>query len=60
MNERVLLLPIAAAVVAGSNNMLDAASIDDVAHVVVIYAENRSFDKLYGSFPGVRFLAGDA
>ena len=27
--------------------------IDRIKHVVVIYAENRSFDNLYGRFPGV-------
>jgi acid phosphatase len=29
-----------------------AASLDDIQTVVVLYAENRSFDNLYGSFPG--------
>ena len=26
--------------------------IDNIQTVVIIYAENRSFDNLYGSFPG--------
>src|ERR1700730_9561095 len=30
--------------------------IDDIDTVVVIYAENRSFDNLYGSFPGANGL----
>ncbi|HZZ03061.1 acid phosphatase [Paraburkholderia sp.] len=32
---------------------LDAALRDQVKHIVVIYAENRSFANLYGNFPGV-------
>jgi acid phosphatase len=30
----------------------DTASIARIKHIVVIYAENRSFDHLYGLFPG--------
>ena len=30
----------------------DTASIDRIKHIVIIYAENRSFDNLYGLFPG--------
>ncbi|MFM0047729.1 acid phosphatase [Paraburkholderia sediminicola] len=33
---------------------LDAALRDQVKHIVVIYAENRSFANLYGNFPGVQ------
>jgi acid phosphatase len=33
---------------------LDAALRDQVKHVVVIYAENRSFANLYGNFAGVQ------
>ncbi|MFL9908792.1 acid phosphatase [Paraburkholderia sp. RL17-337-BIB-A] len=33
---------------------LDAALHDQVKHIVVIYAENRSFANLYGNFPGVK------
>ena len=29
-----------------------AGTLDDVKHIVVIYMENRSFDNLYGLFPG--------
>jgi acid phosphatase len=32
------------------------AGIDNIETVVVIYAENRSFDHLYGSFPGANGL----
>ena len=43
-------------------NAAQAASLDDIQTVVVIYAENRSFDNLYGNFPGANGLheAGDA
>jgi phospholipase C len=36
--------------------------LDKIKHIVVIYLENRSFDNLYGSFPGANGLAnaGDA
>ncbi|WP_250517799.1 acid phosphatase [Caballeronia sp. INDeC2] len=33
---------------------LDAALRAKVKHIVVIYAENRSFSNLYGNFPGVQ------
>ena len=33
---------------------LDAALRDQVKHIVVIYAENRSFANLYGNFPGIQ------
>jgi acid phosphatase len=32
------------------------ASFDRIQHVVIIYAENRSFDHLYGFFPGAEGL----
>src|SRR6185369_14031330 len=31
--------------------------LDAIEHIVVIYAENRSFDNLYGLFPGANGLA---
>src|SRR5262245_58511157 len=34
-----------------------SASLNDVNHIIVIYMENRSFDNLYGSFPGAEGLA---
>jgi phospholipase C len=34
-----------------------AAGLDRIRHIVVIYAENRSFDHLYGTFPGANGLA---
>lgn len=35
----------------------NASSIDKIRHIVVIYAENRSFDNLYGMFPGANGIA---
>ncbi|MBV8192675.1 MAG: acid phosphatase [Alphaproteobacteria bacterium] len=37
-----------------------AAGPDDVKHLIVIYGENRSFDNLYGLFPGADGLANAA
>src|SRR5437764_12404201 len=34
------------------------AGIESIENIVVIYAENRSFDNLYGSFPGANGLSG--
>ena len=34
-----------------------AASLGKITHIVVIYAENRSFDNLYGLFPGANGIA---
>src|SRR3954454_17353460 len=33
------------------------AGLDKIQHAIVIYAENRSFDHLYGLFPGANGLA---
>jgi acid phosphatase len=33
------------------------ARLESIEHVIVIYAENRSFDHLYGLFPGANGLA---
>jgi len=35
----------------------DAAPINKINHIVVIYAENRSFDNLYGLFPGANGIS---
>ena len=35
----------------------DRAGLDKLEHIIVIYAENRSFDHLYGLFPGANGLA---
>ena len=57
MKERALVLPVlAAAVIAGSAGEVNGADLNDIANVVVIYAENRSFDNLFGSFPDANGL----
>jgi acid phosphatase len=35
------------------------AGTDEISNIVVIFAENRSFDVLYGSFPGARGLGSN-
>src|SRR5437879_6049670 len=35
----------------------ERAGLDRISHIVVIYAENRSFDHLYGMFPGADGIA---
>ncbi len=36
---------------------VNGAGIENIEKIVVIYAENRSFDNLYGSFPGANGLS---
>ena len=58
MKERALLLAMTAATgIAGSASEVKGAGLEDIATIVVIYAENRSFDNLYGSFPGANGLS---
>jgi phospholipase C len=58
MKERALLLAMLAATgIVGPAIGVKAAGIEDIATIVVIYAENRSFDNLYGSFPGANGLS---
>ena len=58
MKERGLLLAmLAASAILGSAGEVIGAGIEDIATIVVIYAENRSFDNLYGSFPGAHGLS---
>jgi len=46
----------AGVVLPASAQMRPPAGIDNIQTVVIIYAENRSFDNLYGSFPGANGL----
>ncbi len=49
---------VLAALLAGcAANPSGAAGLGEVDNVVVIYAENRSFDHLYGMFPGAEGIA---
>ena len=46
-----------AALLAAAPVLAATPKYDDIQTVVVIYAENRSFDNLFGSFPGANGLA---
>jgi phospholipase C len=47
----IWVIALVAAVTIGSANAVNAAGIESIENIVVIYAENRSFDNLYGFFP---------
>ena len=63
--KSALLTPLAIAAVlslgacADTNSPVDTTSAlkNKVQNIVVIYAENRSFDNLYGNFPGANGLS---
>ena len=65
MHKRVLSLSIGAIVVAAglvapssaADRPAGSADLSQVQTIVVIYAENRGFDHLFGSFPGANGLA---
>ncbi|HEX6832135.1 MAG TPA: acid phosphatase [Rudaea sp.] len=63
MRYRSLLLPAFVTFFAGSldataaTTATTAASLDDIQTIVVIFAENRGFDHLYGNFPGANGIA---
>jgi phospholipase C len=46
-----------AALLAATQSKAAAPNYEDIQTLVVIYAENRSFDNLYGTFPGANGLA---
>ena len=52
------MLSAALAAVVGAPQKSSSAGLDDVNTIVIIYAENRSFDNLYGYFPGANGLTG--
>ena len=56
MKQRNLLL-VALAVITGSACAAHSAGLGDIDTIVVLYAENRSFDNLYGTFPGANGLS---
>ncbi len=51
-----LLLLAATAGITASYAQNARAGLEDIENIVVIFAENRSFDVLYGSFPGANGL----
>src|SRR6202011_5278385 len=56
MKKHSLLLGLLAGASLAAISAAHAASLSDINTVVVIYAENRGFDNLYGSFPGAEGL----
>nr|WP_062233893.1 acid phosphatase [Aureimonas sp. N4] len=57
LSRRLLAGASAALVLAPSMACAAPAGLDKIDTVVVIYAENRSFDNLYGAFPGADGIA---
>jgi phospholipase C len=54
----IRLLPLlAAALFAVAPRPAAATTLTDIRHIIVIYTENRSFDNLYGLFPGADGLS---
>jgi acid phosphatase len=53
----ILILPMLVPMIAGLAPPSSGAGIESIENIVVIYAENRSFDNLYGSFPGANGLS---
>ena len=53
---RLCVIAAFAAVVAGCATT-PSPRVAGIEHIVVIYAENRSFDHLYGLFPGANGIA---
>lgn len=53
----LLLVACHAAQVKGGPGAATDAALRPIGHIVVIYLENRSFDNLYGEFPGADGLA---
>jgi phospholipase C len=51
----LLALPLLGA--CAQQTMRPEAGLDRIGHIVVIYAENRSFDHLFGLFPGANGIA---
>jgi len=50
--KKVATLFIAATALTTASAFAQEVGLDKINTVVVIYAENRSFDNLYGAFPG--------
>ena len=54
--KKAAWLALATALFAASPARADDPKLDAIETIVVIYAENRSFDNLYGLFPGANGL----
>ncbi len=56
--RRNWILAVSVGTLAGcASTNADLSALNRIEHIVVIYAENRSFDHLYGSFPGAEGIA---
>src|SRR5437868_9418900 len=53
----IALLSAALASCAPQPSRTTSTDLEKIQHIVVIYAENRSFDNLYGLFPGADGIA---
>jgi acid phosphatase len=53
----IALAGIALALLVGCAATAKSGGLDGIDHIVVIYAENRSFDHLFGLFPGAEGIA---
>ncbi|HEY7006807.1 MAG TPA: alkaline phosphatase family protein, partial [Sphingomicrobium sp.] len=51
------LIAVALSACSTSPTASGLAGLERIDHLIVIYAENRSFDNLYGLFPGANGLA---
>src|SRR5205807_3475369 len=54
----IALLAAALASCAPQPSRTTSTDLEKIQNIVVIYAENRSFDNLYGLFPGANGLSG--
>jgi phospholipase C len=57
MRITLFFAALIAAVTGCAQQITPRASLNDIDTIVVIYAENRSFDHLYGLFPGANGIA---
>ncbi len=57
MRRMIAAAAIAAALAGPAQAQVTDAELTKIKHIVVIYAENRSFDHLYGMFPGANGIA---
>ena len=55
--KRCLQLTLVALLAGCAAPPMQRAGLERIEHIVVIYAENRSFDHLYGLFPGAEGIA---
>ncbi|HEX4780388.1 MAG TPA: acid phosphatase [Usitatibacter sp.] len=57
MSARIFVLAVSVLVAGCAAQEARKSALDDVQTIVVIYAENHSFDNMYGMFPGANGVA---